>query len=78
MTEEVLPLRRYLMTQKKNSYPSKKVKLPECKTLLLVGTGETLGVHPTQGIIDKVFVYDRAIRQQEFKDLMDGFKAIES
>jgi|TARA_B100001105_G_C22174574_1_gene350006 hypothetical protein len=60
MTEEVLPLHRYLMTQKKNSYPSKKVKLP------------------AQGIIDKVFVYDRAIRQQECKDLMDGFKAIES
>ena len=67
-----------LHDSKEEFNPSTKVKLPEFKILLLVGTSETLGVHPTQEIIDKMFVYDRAIRQQELKDLMDGLKAIES
>ena len=55
---------------------AKKVKLPEFETPLLVGTGEAPGVHPTHGLVDEMFVYDRAISQQEIKDSIDGFEVI--
>ncbi|MBC8230180.1 LamG domain-containing protein [bacterium] len=55
---------------------NKSIKLPEFETPVLIGTGEAPKVHPTQGIIDEVFIFDRALSEQEIKDIMQGFEKL--
>lgn len=50
---------------------SKSVKLPEFETPVLLGTGEAPGTHPTQGIIDEVWVFNRALSDGEIKTIME-------
>ena len=44
--------------------------LPELATPLLVGTGESAGTWPLAGLVDEVFVYDRALSAAEVKEIM--------
>ncbi|HIE26499.1 TPA: LamG domain-containing protein [Candidatus Poribacteria bacterium] len=50
---------------------SKGVKLPEFETPVLLGTGEAPKVHPTQGIIDEVWIFNRALSKDEIKAIME-------
>ena len=44
--------------------------LPELGTPLLVGTGEGPGTWPLTGLVDEVFVYDRALSAAEVNAIM--------
>jgi hypothetical protein len=48
----------------------KTVALPSFDTPILVGTGEAPGTHPTEGIIDEVWVFNRALSEDEIKEIM--------
>ena len=49
----------------------KAVELPSFDTPILVGTGEAPGTHPIEGIIDEVWVFNRALSEDEIKEIMD-------
>lgn len=49
----------------------KSVKLPSFDTPVLVGTGEAPGVHPTEGIIDEVWIFNRALSEDEIRYIMN-------
>ncbi|MBT3266133.1 LamG domain-containing protein [Candidatus Poribacteria bacterium] len=44
--------------------------LPELATPFLVGTGESAGTWPLTGLVDEVFVYDRALSGTEVNEIM--------
>lgn len=48
--------------------------LPELNTDFLIGAGENPGTWPLKGLIDEAFIFDRAITEDEVKEIMDdGF-----